>query len=200
MVVVKFTGMKYMISVVMECTIYSLFSGYPGSKSRIGTRLWRRWFFLVFASFQANIGIACHLVHYHFFEFFPIRYLYTAIIRSYKSELLTVRLNKQIRRRYKLQWYITDKAWLLWTKIINTVVSLTSGKPKNSSIVPRGPRQNCWLGWLQDDCERYSLALAGNKTAVFQFVVGHHANNCVFTRILKKSCWGQINQCCKISI
>jgi len=26
------------------------------------------------------------------------------------------------------------------------------------------------------------------KTAVFQFVVGHHADNSVFTLILKKSC------------
>jgi len=39
MAVVKFTEMRYMISVVVDFTIFSSFSGYPGSKSRIRTRL-----------------------------------------------------------------------------------------------------------------------------------------------------------------
>jgi len=32
----NFTEMRYVIIVVVECTIFSLFSGYPGSKSQIG--------------------------------------------------------------------------------------------------------------------------------------------------------------------
>jgi len=38
MTVGKYTEMRYVIIVAVECTIFSLFSGYPGSKSRIGTR------------------------------------------------------------------------------------------------------------------------------------------------------------------
>lgn len=109
-------------------------------------------------------------------------------------------LKTQIRKRYKLKWYITEQAWLLWTNIMNIIVPLTSVKPKNSSIIPRGPRQNGWLSWLQDGCERYSLVLAGNQTAVFQFLFGHHADNICFTLILKKSYWRQIKQRCKLSI